>query len=205
VPQRRSIAIAVSLTWLLAAAIAAFTIENLWLDARLQARHHRLPSLVPSPQSNAWLAVFLILGALALLLLIFQILVLLNRELPAWKKSISAIATLVALTLFVWWTYVTATSHTKIPFPAKSAPRVTLPHQVTLQWNASSSPVAGYNIYRSTAPLGPFTKINSELLPNPSFIDHNVQSGATYYYVVRTIDRAGKESPDSVPISATIP
>jgi hypothetical protein len=40
----------------------------------------------------------------------------------------------------------------------------TITHSVTLAWTASTSTVAGYNVYRSTTNGGPYTQINSALL-----------------------------------------
>jgi hypothetical protein len=57
------------------------------------------------------------------------------------------------------------------------------PYSVALSWNASSSAVNGYNIYRGTQSGGPYSKLNSALLPSTSYSDPTVQSGATYYYV----------------------
>lgn len=78
-------------------------------------------------------------------------------------------------------------------------------HSVTLRWNPSvTKGVDGYEVYRSTSPDGPFTKINHERVKKPSFIDRDVKSGAHYYYVVRaTID--GRESKDSNRAEAIIP
>jgi hypothetical protein len=36
-------------------------------------------------------------------------------------------------------------------------------HSVSLRWNSSTSPVAGYNVYRSTKSGGPYTRVNSAL------------------------------------------
>lgn len=57
------------------------------------------------------------------------------------------------------------------------------PYSVALSWNASTSGVNGYNIYRGTQSGGPYSKLNSALLPATSYTDATVQSGATYYYV----------------------
>ena len=57
------------------------------------------------------------------------------------------------------------------------------PYSVALSWNASTSSVNGYNIYRGTQSGGPYSKLNSALLSSTSYTDPNVQSGVTYYYV----------------------
>jgi len=78
-------------------------------------------------------------------------------------------------------------------------------HSVDLSWNASSSSVAGYNIYRGTSASGPFTKLNSALDASTTYTDSSVQSGKTYYYVATSVDGGGTESGYSSAVSVTIP
>lgn len=80
------------------------------------------------------------------------------------------------------------------------------PHSVTLNWNASTSKVSGYNVYRSTtSSTGGFTKINSSLVTTTSYEDSTVQNGKTYFYVTTSVDASGTESSDSNSASVTIP
>jgi hypothetical protein len=83
----------------------------------------------------------------------------------------------------------------------------TVPHYVSLTWNASaSSSVAGYNIYRGTSSGGPYsTRVNSSLVSGTAFTDATVVAGRTYYYVCTTVDTSNNESPYSSLASATIP
>jgi hypothetical protein len=80
-------------------------------------------------------------------------------------------------------------------------------NSVTLTWGASADAnggaVAGYNVNRSTTPNGPYTKINSSLITNNQYTDNTVQSG-TYYYVIRSIDSDGYESPATLEMTVTI-
>jgi hypothetical protein len=78
-------------------------------------------------------------------------------------------------------------------------------HSVALSWNASTSTVAGYNVYRGTVSGGPYAKINSSLVTTLSYTDSTVQSGTTYYYVTTAVDSSGDESVYSNEASATIP
>jgi hypothetical protein len=78
-------------------------------------------------------------------------------------------------------------------------------HSVTLTWTASTSTVAGYNVYRSTASGGPYTKLNSAPAAATTYTDTTVQSGTTYFYVVTSVDSSGVESADSTEVSANIP
>jgi hypothetical protein len=65
---------------------------------------------------------------------------------------------------------------------------------VALQWDASTSPVIGYNVYRSSSSGGAYTKLNSTLLGGTSYTDNTVGAGQTYYYVVRSVDSTNMES-----------
>jgi fibronectin type 3 domain-containing protein len=78
-------------------------------------------------------------------------------------------------------------------------------HSVSLSWDASTSTVAGYNIYRGTVSGGPYSKINSSADANTSYTDSSVQSGTTYYYVTTSVDNSGDESVNSNQVSAAIP
>lgn len=82
-------------------------------------------------------------------------------------------------------------------------------HTVTLSWVASdSSDVAGYNVYRSTASGGPYTKGNSELIASSSslsYSDSTVVAGQTYYYVTTAVGTDGAESAYSNEAEVTIP
>ena len=81
---------------------------------------------------------------------------------------------------------------------------VTSQARVSLSWNASPG-AAGYNAYRSTISGGPYTKLNSSLIPTTSYTDQTVQSGSTYYYVTTTVNSQGLESAYSNQAVATVP
>jgi fibronectin type 3 domain-containing protein len=76
---------------------------------------------------------------------------------------------------------------------------------VALSWNASTSTVAGYNVYRGTVSGGPYAKINSSLVAVLDYTDSTVQSSTTYFYVTTAVDSSGNESGFSNEVSATIP
>ena len=78
-------------------------------------------------------------------------------------------------------------------------------HSVDLFWNASSSQVAGYNIYRGVQSGGPYSKLNSTVIAGLSFTDSSVQSGNTYYYAATAVDSSNIESGYSNIATATIP
>ena len=79
------------------------------------------------------------------------------------------------------------------------------PHSVALSWQASTSTVTGYNIYRGTTNGGPYSKINSGPVTSLSYTDANVTSATTYYYVSTAVDSAGVESAYSNQATAAIP
>lgn len=81
----------------------------------------------------------------------------------------------------------------------------TTSHTVDLSWNASTSQVVGYNVYRGSQTGGPYTMINPVLEASTNFADSNVQSGQTYYYVVTSVDSSSHESAYSSPAQASIP
>jgi hypothetical protein len=78
-------------------------------------------------------------------------------------------------------------------------------HSVVLTWDASTSTVAGYNVYRSTVNGSGFAKVNSSLVGSLTYSDTTVEAGTTYYYVTTAVDSSGSESAYSNEVSATIP
>jgi IPT/TIG domain/Abnormal spindle-like microcephaly-assoc'd, ASPM-SPD-2-Hydin/Immunoglobulin I-set domain len=78
-------------------------------------------------------------------------------------------------------------------------------HSATLSWTASISAVIGYNTYSSKTSGGPYTKLTSTPNAGTSYTDSTVQAGATYYYVVTSVNSSGMESVYSNETSATIP
>lgn len=78
-------------------------------------------------------------------------------------------------------------------------------HGVDLFWSASTSTVAGYNLYRSAKSGGPYTKINSVLNLSTSYTDNSVQAGQTYDYVTTDVDASGVESGYSNQVQVVIP
>jgi hypothetical protein len=90
---------------------------------------------------------------------------------------------------------------------ALSGTGTSVPHEVDLSWNAPTSspdPVAGYNIYRSTGG-GSLVLMNSSPDLLTVYVDNTVLSGATYSYVVKSVDSSGVESVPSNQITVTIP
>jgi hypothetical protein len=78
-------------------------------------------------------------------------------------------------------------------------------HSVTLSWNASTSSVSGYNVYRSTSSTGTYTKLNSSLISTTSYKDATVASGKTYFYATTAVNSKGEESSYSNQAEVSVP
>ena len=96
---------------------------------------------------------------------------------------------------------VTGANITGVNFTA--TPQAT--HSVALSWNASTSTVSGYNVYRGTLSGGSYLRINSSLVAGLSYTDSTVQNTTTYYYVTTAVDNTGVESVYSNQAPAVIP
>jgi len=81
---------------------------------------------------------------------------------------------------------------------------VTPQYSVSLTWNASTSSVVGYNVYRGTSP-GAYSKINATVDANTAYTDSTVTAGTTYYYAATAVNPSGEESGYSTPVQVTIP
>ncbi len=95
------------------------------------------------------------------------------------------------------------TSSTTSPTPTPTPTPVS--HTVHLSWNASSSPVAGYHIYRSQSANSGFQLITGALVSATDYDDATVESGTTYYYAVTAVTHSGAESSYSNEATAAVP
>lgn len=78
---------------------------------------------------------------------------------------------------------------TGVNFSATPAPTV------SLSWAASGSAnIAGYDVYRSGTSGGPYTLLNSSLVPDTSYVDATVKAGQTYYYVTTAVNSGNDQS-----------
>ena len=78
-------------------------------------------------------------------------------------------------------------------------------HSVILDWNPSTSSVAGYHIYRSDSSSGPFQRVTNSVIGSLNYRDSTVQLGGHYYYVVTAVEADGSESTYSNEVGADIP
>jgi hypothetical protein len=74
---------------------------------------------------------------------------------------------------------------------------------VSLAWSyGAEADLAGYEVFRSPAPGGPYVKLTTVVLDRPVFTDRSAPPGVPSYYVVRAVDSSGNESDPSPEISS---
>ncbi len=77
-----------------------------------------------------------------------------------------------------------------------------MPHGVLLSWQTVSEvDNAGFNLHRGLGSGGPWTQVNASLIPSQGpgssqgfsyeFLDETVTAGATYYYLLESVNLAG--------------
>jgi hypothetical protein len=76
---------------------------------------------------------------------------------------------------------------------------------VALKWDQSGSQVAGYFVYRSSKPSGPYAKLNSKANSETNYTDSSVASGQMYFYVVTSVSSENIESIFSNQVSVSVP
>lgn len=103
------------------------------------------------------------------------------------------------VTLAVSGSATTAPSTPTSPTPSTSA------HSVALSWAGSTSSVAGYHVYRSSASGGPYSRINGSTISSLGYEDASVLPGSRYFYVVSAVEPSGTESPFSNEAAAQVP
>lgn len=83
--------------------------------------------------------------------------------------------------------------------------------EIIIRWStATELETAGFNIYRSTEREGDYERISDNLItasPDPlsggdyQFVDDDVRSGQTYYYMLQEVEVSGNTNPEG-PIEA---
>ena len=82
---------------------------------------------------------------------------------------------------------------------------VSIDSGVFLTWDVvEAEDLAGYRVYRSSAPSGPFELLNADIVVEASYADETAEEGRTYYYAVTAVDstEAVNESGRSEPAEA---
>jgi hypothetical protein len=87
---------------------------------------------------------------------------------------------------------------------ARVEKRSDTPHSVTITWTASKSAVAGYYVYRFSAP-NDLARVSPGIVSSTQYIDRTVAGGKTYTYYVKSVDLNGIESVPSEKITVTVP
>ena len=106
------------------------------------------------------------------------------------KMLVAGRLIIVAAVLFLIWPLAAAAEE---PTPAPSV--------VVVEWTTESEvDMAGFNLYRSESPDGPYVKVNATLIPGASdpllggkyaYTDTNVVAGRTYYYKLEDVELDG--------------
>jgi len=193
------------ISWLLSAAICAFTADNLWIDPWLQRKsHHKLPSFVPDALGGPWFLILSVLIITVILLVVFQMLLMRNATLPKRTKVVTGILVTAATLLSGAW-FVATSGTTLVTRSAVSEAGEAQKRSVVLRWQASTTPNVQYNIYR-----GPFwgihpDKLNATPIDGTTFTDATAVSGQTYWYVVRAVNAKGEEGRESNETSVSVP
>lgn len=65
---------------------------------------------------------------------------------------------------------------------------------LSISWEYGGGNIAGYNLYRSTTPGGPYVKITSSIISGTFYFDAGLTNGVLYYYAVTAVDSIGNES-----------
>jgi hypothetical protein len=78
-------------------------------------------------------------------------------------------------------------------------------HSAALQWQASSSPVVGYNVYLLSTSALSWNKLNSSPIPTTSYTDWDVQGGNIYSFAVTSVSATNVESAPSNVAPITVP
>ena len=86
-------------------------------------------------------------------------------------------------------------------FAAPRPPAAPASAEVVVEWTTESEVnLAGFNLYRSENPGGPYTKLNETLIPaspdpvaggSYSYVDATAEAGVTYYYKLEDVELDG--------------
>jgi len=82
-----------------------------------------------------------------------------------------------------------------LPRTPSNVTALTSPSWNLLLWQKNKErDLAGYNLYRSTMPGGPYNKLNAFPFPDTAYRDSLVLADTLYYYVVAAVDTSQNES-----------
>lgn len=120
---------------------------------------------------------------------------LLRNQYYEWYVTVSdGVNTVTSSTWWFWTTAPTAVSLASFTAQPRHDPAA---NDITLYWQtASEISTAGFNVYRSEHPDGPFRRMNDHLMPaSPDplmggayrYQDNSILTGQTYYYVIEDV------------------
>jgi hypothetical protein len=90
------------------------------------------------------------------------------------------------------------------PAPPSTPTATPASKTVTLAWTfGPEADLAGYLVFRSPTPGGPYTPLTTVPVQHPAFVDRTAPPGAPSYYVVRAVDTSLNQSDPSPEITAT--
>ncbi len=81
---------------------------------------------------------------------------------------------------------------------------VSTTHSVSLNWQASTSPVIGYFVFRGSTTTN-LSQLNTAAVPSTSYTDETVTNGQTYVYAVKSVDASNVLSNFSNTVTVTVP
>jgi fibronectin type 3 domain-containing protein/regulation of enolase protein 1 (concanavalin A-like superfamily) len=105
----------------------------------------------------------------------------------------------------------TRTSDTVPPAMPSNPTSVGSTGSIALNWlNNIEADLAGYNVYRASAPDGPFIKLNGSVLTSSDYTDLSAPVAAISYYRITAVDLTGNESAPALtdnyrPASGSVP
>jgi hypothetical protein len=77
-------------------------------------------------------------------------------------------------------------------------------HTVSLSWQASTSPVMGYFVFRGSTTSN-LSQLNTSAVTSTSYADRTVANGQTYVYAVKSADASNVLSSFSNTVTVTVP
>jgi hypothetical protein len=90
------------------------------------------------------------------------------------------------------------------PAPPSAPTPTSASKSVTLAWTYGREPdLAGYLVFRSPTPGGPYTPLNTLPVQHPGFVDRAAPPDVPSFYVVRAVDTSLNQSDPSPEVTAT--
>ncbi len=125
-----------------------------------------------------------------------------EQRLQIWGNPFSYRFPRHSVTVFV---FARTGSDEQPPGAPAALKRSTGNEKVLLMWEPNrASDLAGYNVYRSRLPDGPYrNRINEALIEAPEYLDPGLDNDVPYTYAVTAVDRSGNESGFSNIVTAT--